>query len=235
MVEQEWVKIEKDTYIYRVQHRIMEGDCQMDHGPKSVTLNPFYASKYAVTNHMYYQFLQESGYEPQEKHNYLKHWKDGKYLKGQEDFPVVNISYDDANTYAKFYGYRLPSEEEWQYMASGQNHNKWPWGNEKDYSRCNVYTGILEKVDSRDEGISPFGMHHMCGNVWEFVGEKMKDGDGDHYFIVLRGGSCYSGEHYWHIESGAIPNDSHLKVHLLGMGMDRYETVGFRCVKEVQE
>lgn len=67
MVEQEWVKIEGDNYIYRVRHRIMEGDCQMDHGPKRITLAPFYAAKYTVTNYMYYRFIQESGYEPQEK------------------------------------------------------------------------------------------------------------------------------------------------------------------------
>lgn len=51
--------------------------------------------------------------------------------------------------------------------------------------------------------------------------------------LRLRGGSYYTAPYYWHSESGAVRNDAHLKVHLLGDAMDRCETVGFRCVREV--
>lgn len=235
MVRQEWVKIERASYIYRVVHRIMEGDCQMEHGPVPVTVGPLMVQKYAVTNQMFYEFIRESGYAPVSDKNYLKHWNNGVYPEGQADWPVVNVSQEDARAYADFYGYRLPTEPEWQYLAAGPNHLKWPWGNEKDYSCCNVYGQGLEPVNSRENGISPFGLYHMCGNVWEYTDETFTDGQEDHHFLVLRGGSYYSGENYWHVESGAVQNDSHLKVHLLGPAMNRFETVGFRCVKEVRD
>lgn len=233
MVEQKTVRIERAGYIYRVCHRIMEGDCQMDHGPKFVEVGPLEADVYCVTNHMFYRFLQDSGYRPEHPENFLKHWADGSYLPGQEDLPVVNISQEDAKAYAAFYGKRLPTEPEWQYLAGGPQKFLWPWGNRKRYECCNVHGTEPAPVNAYPQGVSPFGLYNMSGNVWEFVGERIHDGDDDHVFIVLRGGSYYTAPYYWHSESGAVRNDAHLKVHLLGDAMDRYETVGFRCVKEV--
>ena len=70
----------------------------------------------------------------------------------------------------------------------------------------------------------------MCGR---YTSEKMDEADHSHQFIVLRGGSYYTAHYYWHSESGAMRNNSHLKVHLMSGAMNRYGTVGFRCVKEV--
>jgi formylglycine-generating enzyme required for sulfatase activity len=216
----------------------MEGDCQMDHGPRLCTVGPLEADRYVVTNHMYYEFLHESGYQPQNTRNFLEHWRDRKYLPGQEDYPVVNVSPDDAKAYAVYYGKRLPTEPEWQYMAGGPDKLRWPWGNEKQYTKCNVHGTKALPVDSYPDGVSPFGLYNMCGNVWEFTDELFYDGapghEHDHYFIVLRGGGFHTGSYYWHSESGAVPNDCHLKVHLLGDAMNRFETVGFRCVKECE-
>ncbi|MDR2517700.1 MAG: formylglycine-generating enzyme family protein [Spirochaetaceae bacterium] len=243
MLEQEMVYVDADAYIFRVRHRIMEGDCQMDHGPRLCAVPPLWADRYAVTNQMYFDFIAESGYAPAHSRNFLKHWRNGRCLPGEEDLPVVHISQDDAKAYAAFYGKRLPSETEWQYLAAGPEKLRWPWGGEKDYRKCNVHGADPEKVNSRPEGVSPFGLYHMCGNVWEFTAERYYDAitgggtgpggaEADHCFITLRGGSFYTGSHYWHTESGAVPNDAHLKMHLLGDAMDRLETVGFRCVKD---
>ena len=100
MIAQETVRIEPASYIYRVCHRIMEGDCQMDHGPKMVTVGPLEADVYCVTNAMYAQFLRESGYQPEHTENYLKHWENGSYREEDADLPVVNVSQDDAKAYA---------------------------------------------------------------------------------------------------------------------------------------
>lgn len=234
MITQKTVKIDRAEYIYRVCHRIMEGDCQMDHGPRCVSVGPLEADLYCVTNAMYYEFLQESGYQPANPVNFLKHWENGMYLPGQEDLPVVNVSQEDAEAYAAFYDKRLPTETEWQYLAGGPQKLLWPWGNQKKYDYCNVFGEGLVNVDAFPQGVSPFGLYNMCGNVWEFTRERMVDGEGEHRFIVLRGGCYYSAHYYWHSESGAVKNNSHLKVHLMGDAMDRYETVGFRCVKEVE-
>ena len=233
MLKQETVRIDEAKYIYRVSHRIMEGDCQMDHGPKLVKVGPIEADIYCVTNGMYYEFLQESGYRPYDNSGFLRHWNAGIYPEGYEDLPVVWVSQDDAKAYASFYGKRLPTEEEWQYLAAGPEKLKWPWGNKKDYRLCNVFGEGPEPVNSHPEGRSPFGLFNMCGNVWEYTTERIEEKDGYHSFITLRGGSYYTAHYYWHSESGAMRNNSHLKVHLMGGAMDRYATVGFRCVKEV--
>ena len=233
MLEQKTVKIKRDGYIYRCIHRIMEGDCQCEHGPVYVEIGPFEADVFCVTNGMYKAFLDGSGYVPEDTENYLKHWENGTYRPEDEDKPVVNISHDDALAYAAYYGKSLPTEAEWQYLAAGPHHFQYPWGDRKDYSKCNVYGTDIAEADSYPEGVSPFGLFNMCGNVWEFTEEVNCDGDDDHYFLTLRGGSYYAAHNYWHAECGAIPNNSHLKVHRLGKGMDRFETVGFRCVRRM--
>lgn len=205
MVVQEEIRVEAAQYIYRCVHRVMEGDCQMEHGPILVKVGPLLADKFVVTNQMFYQFIQRSGYMPQNTQNYLKHWENGRYKDGEEDFPVVNVSQDDARAYAAFYGKRLPTEAEWQYLAAGPHHLKWPWGNVKDYSKCNVYGKGLQPVDAHPEGASPFGLYNMCGNVWEFTDETHYDSDHDHYFITLRGSCYYTAPDYWHTEGVPFP------------------------------
>lgn len=236
-LQTQWVEIPKDTYIFRVVHRIMEGDCQCEHGPLPVQIKPLMAQKFAVTNAQYHAFLKESGYTPAVKTNFLKHWENGMYKENQANLPVVNVSIEDAKAYANFYGWRLPTDAEWQYMAAGPQKYLWPWGNKKDYAKCNVYGTQLCDVDAHPEGISPLGLYNMCGNCWEMVGDVITDTAhatyGQHNFILLRGGSYYTASHYWHTEGGAVRNDFHLKMHLLGEAMNRNETVGFRCVREV--
>lgn len=231
-IEHQMVYIKKANYIYRVVHRIMEGDCQMDHGPLLLECGNFYADKYPVTNKMYHDFILASGYRPENGDGFLKHWKNGCFRETDANLPVVNISQEDAKKYAAFYGMKLPNDRQWQYMAAGPMNLKYPWGNRPDYRKCNVDGEGLTPVDTYPEGVSPFGLCDMCANAWEMVDDLIDDGM--HRFILLRGGSYYRGPDYWHAESGALPNDSHLKMHLLGGAMDRNETVGFRCIKEVK-
>lgn len=232
IIGRELIYIEKGRYIYRVVHRIMEGDCQMDHGPVAIDAGGFYADKYPVTNKMFYDFLQESGYKPSNDKGYLKHWANGKYKKEDANLPVVNVSREDARAYAAFYGMKLPTDRQWQYMAAGPDNLKYPWGNERDYSKCNVHTTKLTPVDAYPQGVSPFGLMDMAANAWEMTDDVIDDGW--HKFILLRGGCYLKAHHYWHAEGGLLPNDAHLKMHLLGEAMDRNGTMGFRCIKEAE-
>ncbi len=230
MERENTVFIPQTTYIYRVVHRVMEGDCQCEHGPMPVTVGPLYADVYPVTNAQYYQFVQDSGYRPEDDRGYLRHWVDGCYKPEDADKPVVWVSLEDARAYAAFYGKRLPKDYEWQYLAAGDECLEWPWGNSPDYSRANVYSHGLTSVDAFPQGVSPTGCMDMCGNCWEMVDEFHFDGS--HYFQLLRGGSFYRAHHYWHAEGGPQKNNTHLKMQFLGGAMSRNATVGFRCVKE---
>ncbi len=60
-------------YIYKVIHRIMEGDCQYGHGPRPVIIPNLLAGKYPVTNTQFKNFLDATGYAPADSQNFLKH------------------------------------------------------------------------------------------------------------------------------------------------------------------
>lgn len=230
IIENKLIFIEKSKYIYRVTHRIMEGDCKCEHGPLLTEPGGFYAQVYPVTNHMFKLFLDESGYKPGDTRGFLRHFVNGTYKEGEENLPVVNVNHSDAESYAAFYKMRLPTDLEWQYMAAGKLDLRYPWGNDYRKDLCNCDGNALTPVDAYPDGRSPFGLYDMCANAWEMTSEVHDDGC--HKFILLRGGCFFKGPNYWHSQSGAMKNQSHLKMHLLGGAMDRNATVGFRCIKE---
>ena len=218
-------------YIYRVSHRIMEGDCPCDHGPRWVEVPDLYVDKYPVTNGMYLDFLTSSGYIPADGANFLKHWRDGRPLAADLDKPVTWVSPDDARAYAAFYGKSLPTDAEWQYFASGPRRLKWPWGDEYDSARLNDDPlGGLTPADAFPGGANAYGLLDLSGNAWEIT--QVCD-DGMHRFMLLRGGSYYKAPHFWHALGGPCANTSHLKCPLLNEGLNRNANVGFRCVRRV--
>ncbi len=86
--------------------------------------------------------------------------------------PVVNVSFDDAQAFAKWAGKRLPTAAEWEKAARGEDGRKFPWGNEPLLERANVgNTGYLARVNARGDGASPYGVLNMVGNVWEWVNQ----------------------------------------------------------------
>lgn len=230
LTDNEQILIQESGYIYRVQHRILEGDCQYDHGPRYVNLKTFYIDKYPVTNYLYMKFLEESKYYPSDTVNFLKHWKNGRFPDGLGNHPVVWVSLDDARNYASWYGCRLPKDEEWQFAASGKYKYKWPWGNNYNNKLCNANGKETTSVNLYDTGASPFGCVDMAGNVWEWI-DDLQD-DGHHIFTFIRGGSYYDAPHFFHTEGGPRPCDFHLKFQLLSESLNRNATVGFRCVRE---
>jgi len=222
--------IKEARYIYRVEHRVMEGDCQYDHGPREVEVKAFLMDKYPVTNVRFKAFLDETGYRPEDGSNFLKHWQGGKIPPGQEHFPVVWVSLKDAKAYAAWIGGRLPTDAEWQYAAGGPEKRKWPWGDAFNRGLCNADGDDLTPVDFYPGRASPFGIADLCGNAWEWTHGVVDEGM--HLFAFLRGGSYYKAPHMWHAEGGPHPNNFHLKFPLLNEGMNRCGNVGFRCVKD---
>ena len=106
-----------------------------------------------------------------------------------DDHPMVNVTWHDANAFAKWAGCRLPMEREWEKAARGTDGREYPWGNTFDPERC--VCSVVKKrsstapVGSSPAGVSPYGCLDMVGNVWEWC-EDWYDYDRRR---VLRGGS----------------------------------------------
>ena len=100
--------------------------------------------------------------------------------------PVVHVSWNDANSYCKYFNKRLPTEAEWEYSCrGGLNDRLYPWGNKaipNDKHRMNIWQGHFPFENYAHDGYlstapvnefdqNKFGMKNIVGNVWEWVSD----------------------------------------------------------------
>jgi len=215
----------QDHLILSEKHKL-HSICNIE---RKAEINKFAIDITPVTNRQFMEFINDSGYSPRIKENFLKHWVNGKIPSGKENHPVVYIDPYDARAYAKWAGKRLTTEEEWQFAAQGFKALEYPWGNAMEPGRCNQnLTGETTSVYAFPNGASPFGCLDMCGNTWELTANEYSDGRTR--FAMLKGGSCYKAEgSEWYFNGGPQKNNFIAKMLLIWPGLDRCATVGFRC------
>jgi iron(II)-dependent oxidoreductase len=220
-----------------------------------VHVEPYFLDRFPVTNREYYEFIAAGGYEELpiwEKEIWPamvefvdetgqpgpKHWRDGHYPVGEENFPVVGINWFEASAYARWVGKRLPTDAEWvkagawpvALTRTARFQRKYPWGNTMQASRANLWgsgPGRTVAVDATPGGVSVGGVHQLIGNTWEwtasrFVGQH-DDDDGRwspaNSLRSVRGGAFdtyFENQATCQFQSGENP------VH-------RRHNIGFRC------
>jgi serine/threonine protein kinase len=164
-----------------------------------VTIAPFFIDKHEVTREAYLKFIKATGYHAPSE------WKTGTYPYGTGKLPVTGVSWEDAQTYAKWAGKRLPTEAEWEFAARGFDKRIYPWGNKFAPEKANVARepAQLTKVETYPTGVSPFGAYDMAGNAWEWTDSEFKPYPGSAFRVdgcsrckVLRGGSYVNRPEY---------------------------------------
>ncbi|MGB8261136.1 MAG: SUMF1/EgtB/PvdO family nonheme iron enzyme [Terracidiphilus sp.] len=203
-------------------------------------VKPFYIDQYPVTNAEFKRFLDATHYAPKDPANFLRDWANGTYPEGWEKRPVTWVSLEDARTYAKWAGKRLPHEWEWQLAAQGTDGRAYPWGDRPN--PANVPTPDLgqtlprqmhgpDPVDAHPQSASPYGVMDMVGNVWQWT-EEFSD---EHTRgAMVRGGSYYQPQgSIWYFPQ-AYRLDEHGKYLLMAPSYDRSGGIGFRCVVDAE-
>lgn len=117
------------------------------------------------------------------------------------DLPRTNVSWYEAVAFARWLGTQLgmrvslPTEQQWQRAAQGDDRRRYPWGNDFDATRCNFNTQGPTPVGQFPTGASPCGALDMAGNVWEWCLNDYYSGSADISLSasdrVLRGGSWW--------------------------------------------
>jgi len=198
---------------------------------REVMMEKFFIDTYPVTNLQLRDFMRATHYVPKDTVNFLRHWVNGAPPKDLLNHPVVWVSIEDARSYARWAGKRLPTDMEWQYAAQGTDGRKYPWGNSFDPARCNYGLGHTSPVDAYPSGKSPSGVADLVGNIWQLTNDVYDNGS--YYFVTMKGGSYYNPtSSIWYVQGGPRPADDHQMLLMVSPGFDRNATVGFRCVKD---
>lgn len=152
-----------------------------------VQLDAFWMDAYEVSNAMFLTFVKDTGYltqAEQQGYSYMYgnsggwdsftgvNWLHpmGAGTSYKDDLPVVHVNFYDAEAYCSWAGGRLPTEAEWEKAARGSDERIYPWGNN--------FNGAFLRFDSDagpasvffyTDGVSPFGIFNMAGNVFEWT------------------------------------------------------------------
>ena len=205
---------------------------KLDEAPIHVRfLEPYRIARYPVTNAEYEAFVNATGHPPP------PHWRGGKASTDEAPLPVVQVSWEDANAYATWAQGRLPTEAEWEKAARGADGRIYPWGNAFQPAAnqgANILTDQLTPVGNRPGAASPYGVHEVAGNVWEWTadwyqpykGNTRRDGDYGTKHKVLRGGSWLEVRDATANRYFRCANRLHAPPNYAA------SNIGFRCVRD---
>ncbi len=198
----------------------------------SATLAAFYIDRTEVSNAAYAKFCQAKA----------RPLPPGFAADRPLD-PIVNITFVDAQEFAKWAGKRLPTGLEWEKAARGTDGRAYPWGDDADPSRANVAGNQSAgrapmPVNSFPSWPSPSRALNMTGNVWEFVDElKTPSEPAVKSFAQILKPPPTAAEPWYTIRGGAFDrplSDGVLYEWTSVPARFAAPDIGFRCARNVE-
>jgi serine/threonine-protein kinase len=197
---------------------------------RTVNQPGFYIDQREVTNAAYARFCGDRQRPLPER-----------FPQDRPNYPVVNITFVDAQEFARWAQKRLPRLLEWEKAARGADGRLYPWGNQADPTRANVNRGgnpELMPVSAYPEGESPWHALNMVGNAWEFVDQFQTPSEGAlSAFKTLLDPPPTATEPWYTIRGGSYRQplfDSVLSDWAAVPARYRNDDIGFRCAKDVK-
>jgi iron(II)-dependent oxidoreductase len=140
-----------------------------------VYVDAFLIDRYEISNVDYLRYVLATGAA------WPRFWRDRPFADKMARHPVIGVSWNEADAYCRWARKRLPTEAEWEKAARGGDARIFPWGNEPagwiksniahPGSKRGVKYPPLANVDRYGNGMSPYGVHQMAGNVSEWVSD----------------------------------------------------------------
>ena len=198
-----------------------------------VYLNSYWMDQTEVANKMYALCVDAGACDPPTS---VRSSTNSVYYGNPKfnDYPVMNVSWHQAQAYCDWAGRRLPTEAEWEKAARGQDGRTYPWGEGSSCEQANYNIsciGDTTKVGSYLSGQSPYGIFDLAGNVWEWI---MDWYDSDHYANSITRNPQGPAIGQSRVFRGGSWNDDndYLRSALRGRGTPSYSSnmLGFRCV-----
>lgn len=130
----------------------------------SIHLSRFQIDQVPVTHWQYALFLEDSRLAPP------PYWIQGKYPSGEENYPVVEVSFEEATLFARWANKRLPTEFEWEAAARTQKEYTFPWGNEMKNNRSNHRGTNFSRTCAVDQfPANSNGLFDLVGNISQWT------------------------------------------------------------------
>lgn len=154
-------------------------------------------------------------------------------------WPALYVTWDEAEKFCAVKHARLPTEAEWEKAARGPEGNLYPWGDAMPNPKLAMFgqhhvheIPILAAVDSHDDGKSPYGLHHMAGNVAEWV----QDWFGFDYYAYMpdRNPAGPTTGRYKSVRGGSWKSKRVMLRTATRGGSSPHQrsaTIGFRCAR----
>lgn len=204
---------------------------------ETYTIDGFAISKYPITNAQFQVFVDATdGYSRSRWWDFSGNaldWRlEDEYSQKSTfegaDHPRTNVAWYEAVAFCRWLSVKtgqkimLPTEQQWQRTAQGNDERVYPWGEHWDGSKCNNSVDPFSSKSTspvnqyEGKGDSPFGVVDMVGNVWEWCLTDYETGNNelgeDAISYVLRGGSWLNTEksaYSCNYRKDAVPDDGY--------------------------